>query len=141
FGNRNGQRFRKTLRFACLFETGLGACFAVVLFFLSPFMMQRFLDDPEVIRLGVRMLRIMQISSVLVGISLVATCVCEAVGHAAGALVLSLSRQGILFYLAISVLPLLMGFDGILLSQPAADLLTGVLAFVILRNILSKRGI
>ena len=141
FGNRNGQRFRKTLRFACLFETGLGACFAVVLFFLSPFMMQRFLDDPEVIRLGVRMLRIMQISSVLVGISLVTTCVCEAVGHAAGALVLSLSRQGILFYLAISVLPLLMGFDGILLSQPAADLLTGVLAFVILRNILSKRGI
>ena len=141
YGNRDSQRFRKTLRFAYLLETGLGACFAVLLFSLAPFLMSRFLDDPEVIRTGTDMLRFMQISSLLVGFTLVATCVCQAVGHASGALILSLSRQGILFFATITILSSCFGFTGILLAQPAADLLTGILAFVIIAGIFRKRGI
>ena len=141
YGSRNRQRFRRTLRFAYGFETGLGACFALILFFAAPFLMQRFLNDALVIEAGIRMLRFMQISSLLVGVSLVTTCVCQAVGHASGALALSLSRQGILFFITITVLTTCFGFTGILLAQPAADLLTGVLSAFIITGILRKNQI
>ncbi len=141
FGSRDGRRFRSTLRFACLLEAGLGLCFAAVLFFAAPFLLQRFLDEPEVVRSGVGMLRFMQISSILAGFSMVTTCVCQAVGHASGALTLSLCRQGILFFITITVLTAWLGFTGILLAQPAADFLTDILAAVIICRILKKNRI
>lgn len=139
-GSRNGKRFRQTLRFAYLLEAGLGACFAVILFFASPLLMRLFLDDPPVIEAGVEMIRFMQLSSLLMGVPLVSTCVCQAVGHATGALTLSLCRQGILFFAAISALTALFGFTGILLAQPVSDLLTGILAVFIVRSILRKNN-
>ncbi len=141
FGSRNGPRFRKTLRFAYLLEAGIGLCFAATLFFGAPFLMRRFLDDAQVIEVGIRMLRFMQLSSLLVGVPLVTTCVCQAVGHASGALILSLSRQGILFVVTMLVLSAWLGFTGILLAQPAADFLTGLVSAVILSGILKKRGV
>lgn len=141
FGSRNGPRFRKTLRFAYLLEAGIGLCFAATLFFGAPFLMRRFLDDAQVIEVGIRMLRFMQLSSLLVGVPLVTTCVCQAVGHASGALILSLSRQGILFVVTMLALSAWLGFTGILLAQPAADFLTGLVSAVILSGILKKRGV
>ena len=138
YGSGDSRRFRRTLGFAYLLEAVLGLCFAAVLFFAAPFLMRRFLDDPEVIRAGTEMLRYMQISSVLVGVPLVTTCVCQSVGHATGSLVLSLSRQGVLFFIAIAALAACMGFTGILLAQPAADFLTGILAAVFISGILKK---
>ena len=138
YGSRDSRRFRSAVRFALGLEAGLGACFAVILYFAAPFLIRRFMDDAKVVEAGVQMLRFMQLSSLLVGVCLVTTCVCQAVGHASGALILSLSRQGVLFAAAIAVLPALLGFTGILLAQPAADLLTDVLALMILRRILKK---
>lgn len=138
YGSRDSRRFRSAVRFALGLEAGLGACFAVILYFTAPFLIRRFMDDAKVVEAGVQMLRFMQLSSLLVGVCLVTTCVCQAVGHASGALILSLSRQGVLFAAAIAVLPALLGFTGILLAQPAADLLTDVLALMILRRILKK---
>ena len=138
YGGRNGPRFRKSLRFAYLFEAALGCCFAVILFFAAPLLIHLFMDDPLVVEAGITILRFMQFSSILMGFPLVTTCVCQAVGHASGALILSLCRQGILFFIAITVLSKILGFTGILLAQPIADLLTGVLAFFIVSGILKK---
>lgn len=138
YGSRNVVRFRKTLRFAYLFELCLGAGFAVVLFLASPLLMKVFMDDGRVISSGIIMLRFMQISSLLMGVSLVTICVCQAVGNAAGALALSVSRQGVLFFITISVLMAWIGLQGILLAQPLSDLLTGILAIIIISGILRK---
>ena len=138
YGSRNVIRFRKTLRFAYLFELCLGAGFAVILFLASPFLMKVFIDDGRVILSGIIMLRFMQISSLLMGVSLVTICVCQAVGNAAGALALSVSRQGVLFFITITVLTTWIGFKGILLAQPLSDLLTGILAIIIISGILRK---
>ena len=122
------------------FEAALGACFALLLYPAAPFLLRCFLEDEQVIRAGTEMLRFMQLSSLLVGVSLVTTCVCQAVGSASGALILSLSRQGVLFFVTITLLTARLGFRGILLAQPAADLLTGLLAAVILSRILRRFG-
>ena len=138
YGARDSRRFRSTLRFVYLFEAGLGACFAAILFLTAPLFMRLFMNDPQVIEAGSGMLRFMQLSSLLVGVPLVTTCVCQAVGHASGALILSLARQGVLFFIMITLLSAWLGFTGILLAQPAADLLTGILAAVIVGSILKK---
>ena len=138
FGSRNSLRFRRAVSFSFLFETGIGCGFAVLLFLTAPFLMRFFISNDQVIDAGIRILRTMQLSSILMGFSLVAICVCQAAGHASGALILSLSRQGIFFFAAISLLPSWLGFNGILLAQPAADLLTGILAFIIISGIIKK---
>ena len=97
-----------------------------------------FMKDTAVVSAGVTMLRYMQISSLLVGGTLVSTCMCQAVGNARGALILSLSRQGILFVAAIYMLHGLVGFNGILAAQPVADLLTGIIALIIVFRILGS---
>ncbi len=136
FGNKNGIRFRKTLKFAYMLEAGLGVLFAVILYLAAPFMMRFFMDEATVVEVGTRMLRFMQLSSVLVGVSLVSTCVCQAVGNAKGALILSLARQGVVFLAAIWVLHSVLGLTGIMLAQPTSDLLTGVIAVAIVLGIL-----
>ena len=139
YGAGNRDRFRKTVRFAYIFEAALGAMFAIVLYIAAPWLIRCFLEDAQVIDAGAEMLRFMQISSLLVGVTLVTTCICQAVGSAAGALILSLSRQGVLFFLAITLLTQWMGYKGILLSQPAADFLTGLIAVLILTRILKTQ--
>ena len=141
YGERNGPRFRRTLRFAYLLEAGLGACFAVILCAAAPLLMRLFLDDAQVIDAGTGMLRCMQLSSLLVGVPLVTTCVCQSVGLASGALVLSLCRQGLLFFAALTALTTWLGFTGILLAQPLADLLTGILAVAIMLRFFRKQKI
>ena len=138
YGSRDTLRFRKTLRFAYIFELLIGSLFAVSLYVLAPFLMKSFMDETEVVNAGISMLRFMQISSVLIGFSLVTTCVCQAVGNASGALILSLSRQGIVFWITITVLTRLLGFNGILLAQPTADLITGIISCFIIYGILKK---
>ena len=138
YGSHDSLRFRKTLRFAYIIELLVGSVFAISLFIFAPFLMKSFMDETEVVNAGISMLRFMQLSSILVGFTLVTTCVCQAVGNAAGALILSLSRQGIVFWLAITVLTKMMGFNGILLAQPAADFLTGVISGFIIYRIVKK---
>ncbi len=138
YGSRNRKRFVSTLRFAYGLEAGLGCIFALLLFVFAPLLMRGFIDDTKVVESGITMLRFMQISSILIGFSLVATCVCQAVGHASGALTLSLLRQGVLFVVLILILPACFGFTGILLTQPVSDLVTGLVSFVIMRGILTK---
>lgn len=136
YGNRDRKRFKSTLKFAYLFEAGLGTVFALILFLAAPFLVRFFMRDPIVVDAGTSMIRYMQISSILVGVPLVSTCVCQAVGNASGSLILSLFRQGILFLAAIFILSMLLGFNGILLAQPTADFLTGVVAVFIVNRIL-----
>ena len=138
YGNRNGHRFRKTMRFAYSLEAGLGVVFALILSVLAPYLLSFFMNDAAVVSAGVTMLRYMQISSLLVGVTLVSTCMCQAVGNARGALILSLSRQGVLFVAAIYMLHALIGFNGILAAQPLSDLLTGIIALFIVFRILGS---
>ena len=139
YGSRNTERFKKTLRFAYLLEAGIGILFAVILFIAAPHMIAFFMNEPAVVSTGTAILRFMQISSILVGVTLVTTCVCQAVGNAKGALILSLSRQGIIFAVSIFILQALLGLTGIMLAQPAADFLTGIAACVIVSGILKDK--
>ena len=127
-------RIREVLRI------GISASVTNIMNSLSLMITNRFLvpygNEPAVVSIGTAILRFMQISSILMGVTLVTTCVCQAVGNAKGALILSLSRQGLIFTVSIFVLQSLFGLTGIMLAQPVSDLLTGIAAGVIVFSIL-----
>ena len=88
--------------------------------------------DAELVATGVPMLRWHVAGSVFAGIVMLSTCLCQASGRALPALMLSLSRQGVVFFVVLLAAAALFGYQGILASQCAADVLSAVLAVCIL---------
>ena len=58
------------------------------------------------------------------------TCAFQATGKAVGAFVLSISGQGVIYGLVIWALSSIWGDDGVIVTQPVADVLTCLLAVV-----------
>lgn len=136
YGARNQNRLKEILRFAYLLEMGLGLFFTLLMSLFAPFIIHVFMKDPAIITSGASMLRCQQLGMIFMSVTLVSTCVCQSVGNASGAFLLSVSRQGILYAAALFVLSHFAGYHGILLSQVCADILTAVLAVRIIRSIL-----
>jgi len=90
-----------------------------------------FMKDVGIIASGSLMLRCLLVSMPCAGVILVFTTVFQAAGKALPALVLSVSRQGVVFALCIFILSRLAGYYGITASQAAADVLTAVIAVIL----------
>ena len=92
--------------------------------------------DAQLVSVAVPMLRWQVAGSVFGGIVMLSTCLCQASGRALPAMILSLSRQGVVFAVVLLLAAALFGYQGILASQFAADLLSAVIAVSILVHIM-----
>ncbi len=134
YGARNKKRLGEILKFAYLLEIGLGLIFTVLVSILAPHIISIFMSDGDIVTNGALMLRCQQIGMVFMSITLVSTCICQSIGNAPGALLLSLSRQGIVYIFALIVLSHLLGYHGVLLSQALSDFLTALMAVIIIKK-------
>jgi len=53
-----------------------------------------------------------------------------------GALIMAISRQGIIFCTMLTVLPRIFGYYGVLCAQPVSDCLTAILGAVLMYKLL-----
>lgn len=136
YGARNQKRLKEILRFAYLFEMGLGLVFTIGMSVFAPALMKLFMNDPDIVTNGAMMLRYQQLGMTFMSITLVSTCVCQSVGSALGAFTLSISRQGVLYTVMLILLSGLFGYMGVLVSQACADVLTAALALYLMWKIL-----
>ena len=136
YGARNKKRLKEILRFAYLFEAGLALVFTILISIFAPFIIKIFMNQSDIITNGAMMLRFQQLGMVFMAITLVSTCVCQSVGSAAGAFVLSISRQGVIYAILLIVLKSVFGYTGILATQACADVVTAVIAIGIIRKVL-----
>ena len=60
------------------------------------------------------------------------------VGNAGGAFVLSISRQGVIYVLALFIMSNVFGYTGVLVSQACSDVVTALIAAVIMLKIMKK---
>lgn len=128
YGAKNEKRLKDIMKFSYSFVCGLGILFMILLFVMARHMMGMFVADQHLIEVGTLMLRIQLISMFFIGIVLVTTTVFQSTGQALGALVLSISRQGVIFIVVLMVFSQIFGYEGILFSQVTADILTALLA-------------
>ncbi len=138
YGAGNMTRLRKILRFAYSFLCALSLAVTVALFVAARPLMAFFSTDESVVELGAGMLRVQLLSTICVAVTLVTTCTFQSAGKALGALILSISRQGVMLAITLFVGSRIAGYQGVIAAQALADLLTALLAIVLLVVVLPE---
>ena len=130
------EKISRLLRFCLQFLCALSLAMTALVMLAAEPLLRLITPDAELVATGVPMLRWHVAGSVFAGIVMLVTCLCQASGKALPALILSLSRQGIVFLVVLLIAAAVFGYQGILASQFSADLLSMLLAVVILRQCL-----
>ena len=81
-------------------------------------------ENPEVVRIGARLLLMHSIALPFLGFSSYVNMMYQSLGFVKGATFLASCRQGVYFIPLILTLPIFFKMDGVLITQPIADILT-----------------
>ena len=121
YGAKNHARLKEILRFCYEFECGAAAVLAGALSLAAP-----------------AMLRMQQMGMVFTAVVLVTTCTFQSAGKAVGAFLLSVSRQGVVFAAVLFIASKTFAYSGVLMAQAVSDLLTAILAVILLHILIRK---
>lgn len=130
-GAKLWERFKKAFRFSMLFALSLGAVLTVICYLFTNQIVSVFLSDPAAYSYAVEFSRILLTTSFLFGVFYVLINTLQAMGAATPALIINLSRQGIIFIPALFILQAAVGINGLIWAQPVADLLSIGLAAIL----------
>lgn len=124
YGAKMYDRVKQAIRFTYLVGTALMAFFAILMFFLAPYVMDWFIDDPLAAGFGAKALRWQCISLPFIPIGVMCNMTFQSIGKCWTATFLSSARQGYYFLPLIFLLPSLLGETGVQMTQSCSDLLT-----------------
>ena len=143
FGARNFTRFKQIMKSSILYTVVLGTLLTVVCWFGSGSMVRGFIDSEEVIDYGVVFVKALLLPGPVIGIMFVFINSLQAMGAARESLVLSVSRQGLVFVPFLIIMNRLFGLSGIIYSQPAADIFSLILSLLlylmVIRRMMAKK--
>lgn len=132
FGARNKKRFFAVLKFSLILAFCMSAVMTVICYCGASPLVKAFLEDPEAFDYGMSFARIYIYSGPILGILFVLINAIQSTGAALPSLILSISRQGLLY------IPILLIFKTVFdtaqmlaLSQPVTDYLATGLAAVL----------
>lgn len=131
YGAHKIDRLKSIMKFSMLCTVVMGAVLTAAYFVGTEGIIRAFIADEAVIAYGVPMLRALMVSGPFLGILFIFMNALQAMGRAVPSLVLSVSRQGLVFLPALVILNALLGLDGVIYAQPIADLCSIVLAAVL----------
>lgn len=132
YGARQHSEMKKLVRFCLGFLTVLSLVLTAVLCFFAKPLMGVFLGDTAMISTGSQMLRWQAVTTVFAGIVLLLTVLFQATGKVVPAFILSISRQGVVFVAATLVCVKLFAYQGVLMGQAAADVVSAAIAIALL---------
>ena len=141
YGAKNKQRLRQVIKFDLLVQMVIAFAGGIILMIFAPQMIRLFMNDPAIIETGALLLRRMLLGLPFIGIFLVCSTLFMSAGKSLPTLILSLSRQGILFMIVLFALSKAFGYDGVITAQPVADLLSALLGLFLLKASRTDREI
>lgn len=133
YSSGNKVRLREILKFDLLVQMAIAFVGGGILMVSAPWMIRMFMDDPVIVEAGTLMLRRLLIGLPFIGIFLICSTVFMSIGKPMPTLILSLSRQGIVFAVVLLLLSATMGYEGVVIAQPAVDFLSALLGVVLLK--------
>lgn len=133
YGAQNHKRLQTIIRFDLIVEVVWSLVMAAIMMLVAPWLISLFLKNAAVIHYGGQLLRILLLTTPFAGAILVYTTVFQSTAKAFNALIMSISRQGIIFTIAIMLGSLFFGYVGIIWSQAVADVLTALMGFGLYR--------
>lgn len=138
FGAKNYARMKEAFSFLVriCFVIGIGTFFLFERY--ADLLVGGFLDDPEVIAQGAKMLRVQVTTAPVLGYIFAVTNLMQVANKGKVALLLSVCRQGVIFLPAIIILDQLYGLDGVIWIQPVVDVLSVAMAVGFCTHFLSS---
>lgn len=135
YGAKKYDRLKEAAKTSILWATIFCLIFGLATAIFSTAIISLFTkNDPEMIRIGQSALRANGLSFVLFGFYTVYSFLFLAMGKAKEGCFLGACRQGICFVPVILILPRVLGLNGILYAQPAADVIAAAITiFMALR--------
>lgn len=135
YGAKKYDRLKEAVKTSILWATIFCLIFGLATAIFSTAIISLFTkNDPEMIRIGQAALRANGLSFVLFGFYTVYSFLFLAMGKAKEGCFLGACRQGICFVPVILILPRVLGLNGILYAQPAADVIAAAITiFMALR--------
>lgn len=134
FGAKNYRRLKQSLRMSGVMGFLISAVLMVFCYVFLKQLAGLFLTEPNALSYTIRFSKILLSTSCLFGLYYVLSNALQAMGEATSALIISLSRQGIIFIPALLILDSIFGLNGIVWAQPIADLLsTALVVFLFMR--------
>lgn len=130
YGAKNYKRMKNVLGFSVLCNMIVGT--AMMLFYLvfRKDVIGIFINDKEVIDLGVKMLTALMSPGPVIGIMFVLNFAFQGMGKGIQSLTLSVGRQGLIYIPLLFILNKTVGLDGIIWAQAAADFCCVVMSIV-----------
>lgn len=138
YGAGNIKRVKETIKQGIKITAIVGLVLFLVFTFSSDILISLFTDDTLVIEKGSAILKALSLSLPFMGGTMIATSATQSMGKAIPALVLSVSRQGLLYIPLLIILNKIAGFNGFIYSQPITDVLMIMFSSIYLLNILRK---
>ena len=128
YGAGNRARLREILKFDLLVQMLIA-----LLMIFAPSMIRLFMNDAVIVEAGTLILRRMLLGLPFTGIFLVCSTLFMSAGKSLPTLIMSLSRQGIVFAAVLFILSRTLGYTGVITAQPVADMLSALLAVALLK--------
>ena len=138
-GAQNWKRYKESLRFSVIFGFALSTFMTIICYLFDRQIVGVFLSDQEAFQYGVEFSRILLTTSFLFGMFYVLSNALQAMGAATSALIINMSRQGLIYIPIIFILQSIIGMDGLLWAQPVADVLSVVLVIILYRVTLKNK--
>lgn len=132
---------KKLIRFCLCFMTALALLLTALVCLNATGWMKIFVEDAGIIATGAEMLCWQACTAAFACVVMLLTVLFQATGKIVPAFVLSLSRQGVVFLVVLVVCVKLFQYQGVLMAQAVADVLSAALALGLLaanRDIISE---
>ena len=139
YGAKKRDVMCKLIRFCLTFLISIAVVLSLILCLNSGVLMRLFVQDAGMIATGAQMLRWQVYTAAFGGVVLL---LFQATGKIIPSFLLSISRQGVVFLLALVVCVHLFQYQGVLMAQAVADILSAALALGLLaanRDIIAKQ--
>ena len=101
---------------------------------LTPYIVQAFTNDPELIAQTVPALRLIFLATPLIAVNMIGGAYFQSIGKAVPALLLTLSKQGFFLIPLILILPKYFGLYGAWYAFPIADVGATLVTYIFLRR-------
>lgn len=138
YGAGKFRKLFKIIRFDLIVVVISAMITAAMIALAAPLIVRTFIKDQTIIQESSTMLRILLTSTPLIGIILVFTTLFQSSGQALGAFAMSICRQGVILLIVLETFGKLFAYQGVIWSQPVADLLTCLIGSFFLSSFVKK---
>lgn len=144
YGAKNYKRMTSIIKFSAIANLCIGTTLTILYFWLTAPIVRLFIDNQETISYGIQMVRALQLSMPVIGILFILSNAFQAMGKSIPSMILSISRQGFVFFPTLILMNKFIGLNGIIYSQPIADIISVFMAiaifFAIKRNFSKEKA-